>query len=201
MNKHRNCENLGYTNRYTQSEKMKESYMYIIQSDGKERELKFEELNMLKKDILWIYDENIWQVNAAFAPNYSFKMKYWEYLSLNGDKWFCEEEREFYQIGSMIILLCFCVEYNDIASGDQKVFKREEIPIVIEYVQNFDPKDEPETKLKNKVLLGLKIANSMTDEQLLNSDFVHDWLDEFYQGLKAIGDDFISYYYEMKLKK
>ena len=177
---------------------MKEGHKYIIQNDGTKREIEFEELNQLKKDILWIYDENIWEINSAFAPSYSFKMKYWEYLTLNGDKWFYEDVQLFYKIGSLIILLCFCVEYNNIASGDQKVFKKYEIPTIIKYVENFEPKNKFETKLKNKVLLGLKIANSITDEQLLNTDFVHDLTDKFYQDLKKIGDDFIASYYKKK---
>ena len=184
-----------------QAEKMKEGYKYIITSDGTEREIEYEELNQLKKDILWIYDENIWEINCAFAPSYSFKLKYWEYLTLNGDKWFYEEEKQFYKIGALIILLCFCVEYNDVASGDQKVFNKAEIPIITNYVENFVPNDEPEIRLKDKILLGLKIANSMTEEQLLNTDFVHELTDEFYINLKEIGDDFIASYYEQKLKK
>ncbi len=129
---------------------MKETNIYITQSDKTKREIDFEELNQLKKDILWIYDENIWEMNNAFAPSYSFKLKYWEYLTLNGDKWFYDQDKQFYKLGSLIILLCFCVEYNDIASGDQKVFKREEIPTIIEYVLNFKPSDESEEKLKKK---------------------------------------------------
>ena len=180
---------------------MKETNIYIIQSDKTKREVDFKELNQLKKDILWVYDENIWEINNAFAPSYSFTMKYWEYLTLNGDKWFYDQDKQFYKLGSLIILLCFCVEYNDIASGDQNVFKREEIPIIIEYVINFKPSDEPEEKLKEKVLLGLEIANSMTSEQLLNSEFEHKLTDKFYDGLRELGTDFISFYYEMKLKK
>ena len=180
---------------------MKEGYIYIVQSDGTERKIGFEELNQLRKDILWIYDENIWQVNSAFAPSYSFKMKYWEYLTLNGDKWFYEEEKQFYKIGSLIILLCFCVEYNEIASGDKNVFKREDFPLVTKYVENYKPKNEAETRLKNKISLGLKIATSITEEQLLNTDFEHELIEEFYKDLKKIGDDFIVSYYEQKLKE
>lgn len=175
--------------------------MYLIQSDGTEREIDFVELNQLKKDILWIYDENIWEINCAFAPSYSFKMKYWEYLTLNGDKWFYEKEKQFYKIGALIILLCFCVEYNDMAGGDQKVFDRKDLPIITKYVENFAPKNESEIRLKNKVLLGLKMANSLTDRQLLNTEFVHDLADEFYNNLKEIGDDFIASYFEQKIKK
>lgn len=180
---------------------MNEGNIYIIQSDGTERNIEFEELNQLKKDILWIYDENIYQINCAFAPSDSFSLKYWEYLTINGDKWFSEDEKQFYKIGTLIILLCFCVEYNDIASGDQKVFKRKELPIITKYVENYIPNDAPEIRLKNKIQLGLQIANSLTDEQLLNTDFVHDLTDEFYHNLKEIGDDFIIPYYEQKLKK
>lgn len=180
---------------------MKKGYTYIIAGDGTEREIEYEELNQLKKDILWIYDENIWEINCAFAPSYSFKLKYWEYLTLNGDKWFHEEEKQFYKTGVMIILLCFCVEYNDIAGGDQKVFNQTEIPLITEYVKNYVPNDEPELRLKDKVLLGLQIANSLTGKQLINTDFVHELTNEFYINLKEIGNNIITSYYEQKLKK
>ncbi len=179
---------------------MKEGYKYIIKSDGTKREIEYQELNQLKKDILWIYDENICEINCAFAPSYSFKLKYWEYLSLNGDKWFNIEEKQFYKVGALITLLCFCIQYIDIASGDQKVFNKSEIPTIKKYVENYIPNDVREKRLKDKILLGLKIANSMTETQLQNTDFVHELTDEFYINLKKIGDDFIVSYYEQKLK-
>lgn len=151
--------------------------MYVVQSDGLERKIEFEELNQLKKDILWIYDENIGDINSVFVPSASFKMKYWEYLTLNGDRWFSEEEKRFYKIGVLIILLCFCIEYNDVESGDQRAFKRKELPIITTYVQKFMSKNESEINLKNKVLLGLEIASSITTEQLLDTTFEHELMD------------------------
>ena len=174
--------------------------IFIIQSDGTNREVDFMELNQLKKDILWIYDENYHDLNCAFAPSYSFRMKYWEYLTLKGDKSFYENDKNFYIIGSMIILLALCVEYNCIASGDQKVFNKEDLPQIIKYVSNYVPKDDAEIGLKEKLILGLKIANSITEEQLINSEFEHELDEVFYEGLKEIGIDFIGYYYENKIK-
>ncbi len=180
---------------------MKESNTYIIQSAGDKRIIEFEELDQLKKDILWIYDENLGNLPSAFVPHTSFKMKYWEYLTLNGSQWFTEEDKEFYQTRALIILLCFCVEYIDIIAGNQEVFNRSELPTILNYVQNYTPRNEAEQRLVNKVILGLEIAKSLTDEQLKDTDFEHDLLKEFYDNLKEIGDDFIKKYYEDKLNR
>ena len=179
---------------------MKNTEIHIIQSNGSQREVDYIELNQLKKDILWVYDENFNQINAAFVPSYSFQLNYWEYLTLNKSKFNNSEDYEFYKIGSLIIILCQCVEYIDVASGDQKVFKKQEIKIIKKYIQNFKPLDESEELLKTKILLGLTIANSITDEQFLNSEFEHILNDEFYTNLNAIGNDFISAYYDQKNK-
>ena len=178
---------------------MKESDIYITQSDGTKRIIEFAELDQLKKDILWIYDENLGDLPNAFVPHTSFQMQYWEYLTLDGNKWFYEKDREFYKTGALIVLLCFCVEYNDMLSGNQSVFNRAELPTILNYVQNYTHKNEAEQRLTTKVILGLEIAKSLTDEQLKDTDFEHELTKEFFENLKEIGDDFITKYYEDKL--
>jgi hypothetical protein len=180
---------------------MKEEAIFISKPDNTKREIDWIELNQLKKDILWIYDENVGEINTGFAPSYSFKLKYWEYLNINGAELFDEEEKDFYRIGTLIIILCFCVEYNCIASGDQKVFDRNELPIILKCVKEFKAKDEPQMRLKEKVIKGLNIALSITERQLQNSDFEHKDLPEFYSNINEIGDDFILEYYQSKLNK
>ena len=180
---------------------MKDGNIFISNPDNTKREIDWVELNQLKKDILWIFDENIGQINAGFAPSYSFSLKYWEYLTLDGDKWFYEEDRVFYKTGVLVILLCLCVEYNCIASGDQQVFNRSELPMIIKYVEDYKPQDESESRIREKILIGLRIANSMTEEQLLDTDFEHKDLPEFYENINAIGDDFILSYYQLKLNE
>jgi|GEM_PF-3391420 len=178
---------------------MRNTSIYIIQTNGIKREIDFAELNQLRKDILWLYDENFIQINCAFVPTYSFKLNYWEYLTLHSLK--SNEQLEFYRIGSLITILCQCVEYVDIAGGNQEVFKKEEICIIKNYVENFEPKDDPEINLKAKVLLGLKISESITDQQLLNSEFEHELNGEFFKNINSIGIDFIGAYYDQKLKE
>lgn len=178
---------------------MKEEKIFILKPDNSKQEIDWVELNQLKKDILWIYDENIGQINAGCAPSYSFKLKYWEYLTLDGDKWFYKEDKVFYKTGVLVILLCLCVEYNCIASGDQQVFNRSDLPTILKYVEDYEAKDESENRIKEKILIGLNIANSMTEEQLLDTDFEHKDLPLFYHNINSIGDDFILSYYQSKL--
>lgn len=174
--------------------------IFIVKPDNTKHEVDWMELNQLKKDILWIYDENLGQINAAFTPSYSFNLKYWEYLTIDGDKLFCKEDKDFYKMGVLVILLCLCVEYNDITSGDQQVFKRHELPIIIKYIKDFKAKDKYEKIIKEKILIGLNIAISLTKEQLVNSGFEHKDLPKFIENINAIGDYFIISYYKSKIK-
>lgn len=179
---------------------MKEGYKFIKLSDGTEREIDWEELNLLKKDILWIYDENFGDIVNAFVPPYSFKSRYWEYLTLNGDKLFYEDEKSFYHTGSLMILLCCCSEYIDIAGGSQDVFERGNLLVIIEYVEQYRPKNEQEKMIKKKALLGLNIAVSITPENLIDNEFVHERTAEYYEGLNELGNAIIRNYYEEKIK-
>ncbi|KAB2807698.1 hypothetical protein [Phaeocystidibacter luteus] len=180
---------------------MKDGYQFITQPDGTSREIDWEELNQLKKDILWLYDENFGEKYGVFVPEYSFRSNYWEYLTLNGDKWFQEDEKAFYRTGCLIILLYFCIEYIDIEAGNQRVFERSTLPEIISYVNGFQPNTEIEKSIKEKVLLGLEISLSMTPENLRDSDFEHERTAEFYNGSHELTDRVIRKYYEEILRK
>jgi len=173
--------------------------IFIILPNGSKRGIDYLELNQLKKDILWIYDENLGQLNAGFAPSGSFNSNYWEYLTIDGDKWFYEEDKTFCRTGVLVILLCLCVEYNCIASGDQQVFKREELPTIMDYVTYYEVKNTAERRIKEKILMGLNIAISMTPNQLIDTDFEHKDLPQFYENMNEIGDHFMLSYYQSKL--
>ena len=179
---------------------MKEGYKFIKQPDGSEREVDWAELNQLKKDILWIFDENFGDIGNAFVPPYSFSLKYWEYLTLDGDKWFYEEERVFYHRGVLVVLLCLCSEYIDVAGGSQDVFNRKELPIVAKYVEEYLPRNQQEQLIRERILLGLSIAQSMTEDDVINNEFVHEDNDKYYQDINNIGNAFILDYYKSKMK-
>jgi hypothetical protein len=180
---------------------MKDGAIFISNLDNTKREVDWVELIQLKKDILWIYDENIGRLNAGFIPHYSFSLKYWEYLTLDSDKLLYEEDRVFYKTGVLVILLCQCVEYNCIPSGNQQVFNRSDLPTIFKYVEDYKPKNGSESRIREKILFGLTIAKSMTEEQLIDNGFEHQDLPEFYDKINAIGDDFMFSYYRSKLKK
>ena len=153
----------------------------------------------MKKDILWIYDENLSDIPNAFAPSYSFGLKYWQYLTLSGDDWLhLREDHEFYTIGILTVLLCLCVEYTDTIGGDRDVFNREDLLIAMKFIENHDPNNLLEIQLKEKVLLGLTIGAEMTTEQLQNPDYEHPRLGEFYDGLQELGTHAILPYFKSK---
>lgn len=180
---------------------MTEFYIYIKTLDGQERKIEWEELNQLKKDILWIFDENTNQLNSSFVPDYSFQSKYWEYLTLDGDKWFYEKDRNFYKQGVLIIILCMTIEYIDTVGGNQKVFGQTQLNTIIQYVHNFQQINTNQERLKKIVTLGLDIANSMTESDLINSNsYQHKELDTFYNQTSWVDDNFIKSYFQTLAK-
>ncbi len=176
-------------------------HIYITSRTGDRREIEWGELNQLKKDILWAYDENVGDLHNPFIPAYSFPTKYWEYLKLDGDKFFRDEERRFYKQGVLIITLCMAVEYIDTTSGNQQIFGGTKITEIIDYVNNFEPTDIDEKRLKEVIILGLNIADSMTPTDLKNTDgFDHKDLDDFHKHLDWVDRTFVKSYFQNKVK-
>lgn len=176
------------------------SNITIKNLDGQERSIDWVELNQLKKDILWVFDENTSQLNASFIAEDSFKSSYWEYSTLDGDEWFSDEDKKFYRQGALIITLCMTVEYIDTASGNQQVFGATKINHIISHIENFKPINQNQFKLKSIALLGLNIADSMTENDLLNTDgYNHPDLKKFYSELDWVDSTFIKAYYKSKL--
>src|SRR5688572_31557180 len=141
---------------------MKDTNIFIQRNDGSKRQIDWVELNLLKKDILWMFDENGKELQHAFVPEYSFTLPYWEYATINGDKYFYDEQKHFYRQGSLIVILCMIAEYIDIQGGNQMVFGDNKVERIVEYISRFEPLEESQNKLKQIVIMGLSIATSIT---------------------------------------
>ncbi len=175
--------------------------MFITTIDKQKRVIDWTELNHLKKDILWVFDENTGQLNASFVPDYSFSSKYWEYLTLDDDELLAMTDIDFYRQGILIIILCMTVEYIDTTTGNQKVFGDTAINHIDKYVEAFQTENKNQEALKNLITLGLTIAASMTKEDLLNTDgYDHKDLDKFYAQLNWVDVTFIKSYFNSKTK-
>ncbi|WP_264521271.1 hypothetical protein [Flavobacterium sp. N1994] len=175
---------------------MKELPIFRITSDGKQKEINWVELNQLKKDILWIYDENTNDLFNVFIPKVSFQSKYWEYLSLNGDKFLYEDVKDFYMQGVLIIILCMTIDYTDTESGNQNIFEGTEIDLIIKYVKDFEPRNTNQAKLKSIVISRLEVANLMTESDLMNKEYEHTNLNDFVKELEWVDSEFIKSYYK-----
>lgn len=173
---------------------------YSIQKeDGSIREVSWEELNQLKKDILWMFDENGDDLCYAFVPEYSFKLPYWEYVTLKGDGIYTEE-LQFYRQGVLIVILCMLSEYVNIQGGTRFVFGNTTIQEIMRYVSRFKPTNEKEDGLQELVIAGLTVAAMITEEDFYrNEDFEHPELDKFYGKLRWASENFIRAYYKNKL--
>ena len=179
---------------------MQDTNIFIEKIDGTKRQIDWTELNQLKKDILWIFDENGGELHNAFVPDYSFTLPYWEYMSINGDKYFYDDQKNFYREGTLIIILCMLAEYVDIQGGSQLVFGDNNLKDILNYTKRFKPVNENQDSLKELAILGLSIAVTITKEEIAkNEDFQHSDLKKFLSTLHWVDKKFIQSYYKSKL--
>lgn len=169
--------------------------MYSITDiNGNKQDVSLAELNQLKKDILWTYDEHYHSMDNVMIPNDSFVLGYQKYLFLDKDEYF--DDRDFYINGSLVILLAICIEYIDTMSGDPETLKRIGIGNVQEAMIKFTPSSELQAQLKVKILVGLEIASSMTEKDILNKaeEYYHEQMPSFYNNIMSITDAVIEEY-------
>jgi len=179
---------------------MQDANIFIEKSDGSKRQIDWTELNQLKKDILWVFDENGSELHNAFVPDYSFTLPYWEYVTLIGDQYFYDEHKQFYREGALIVILCMVAEYVDIQGGSQLVFGDKKFDDILNSVRQFEPLNEKQSMLKELVTLGLSIAASITKVDIeRNEDIDHPQLKTFYEKLPWVSDTFVHAYYRAKL--
>lgn len=178
---------------------MQDTSIFVEKIDGTKRQIDWTELNQLKKDILWIFDENGGDLINAFVPDYSFTLPYWEFVTINGDKFSFEKQKKFYREGTLIIILCMTIEYIDIQGGNQLFFSNHKIEDVFTYIRQFQPANESQNSLKEFLILGLSIAASITKEDIArNEDFEHPDLHHFLTTLYWVDKTFIHSYYKSK---
>lgn len=179
---------------------MQDTNIFIEKLDETKRQIDWTELNQLKKDILWMFDENGGELHNSFVPAYSFTLPYWEYASIDGDEYFYADQKNFYREGALIILLCMLAEYLDIQGGSQLVFGDNSLTTIDSYVRQFEPSNENQKSLKELVILGFSIAVTITKEDIAkNEDFEHPELNRFLASLAWADRTFIQIYYKSKL--
>ena len=174
--------------------------IHIKRNDGSERLIEWAELNQLKKDILWIFDENGAELNNSYIPNESFTLPYWEYLLLEGNM-VNRKQINFYKEGAIIILLSMLSEYIDIPSGNQEVFVSTTISDIVPYADRFQTSNKNQETLKTILLVGLSIAAEISKDNIFsNEDFKNKDLESFHSGLNWVSNTFIIPYFESLLK-
>ncbi len=176
--------------------------IYIYSLDKVKREVKFDELNEIVKDILWFFHENVDDPINAFVPPYSFNKSYWKYLNIDGDKFFYDQDKFLIVEGCMAIINGMICEYIDIPGGIRDIFENIDMKEIIEYVNDFQPTNEKQTKLKEITLLGLDIANSITASDFYkNEEYNHENLDEYYELTRWIDQNVTKKYFYDKIKE
>jgi hypothetical protein len=171
--------------------------IFINTKFGK-RKIDWGELHQLKKDILWIYDENAGGMKDPYVPFQSFNARYWEFVTLHTDKILSDHEIKFYKQGALIITLCMAVEFMDTIGGDQQLFGDVSINEVMDYINAFEPIGPDEIKLKETVVLSLSIIGSMTEYDKRNSfGFTHPDMETLDQNLEWVDTTFVKSYFNL----
>ena len=174
---------------------------FIEKLRGERIELDFADIEPLRKEILYYFDQNMGDIINAYVPNSDYKHKYWEYLNFHGEKHSYEEEENFFIDGCLLIINAMICEYLDIIGGNQKVFGNTKLEEVYKYILNFEPKDNYQDKIKSTTLKGLEIAESITDKIInTNSEFKHPNLFSYYEEVKWIDEKIIGDYLKDRIK-
>lgn len=172
--------------------------MWIEKLDGEKREVDFPELFSLKKDILLFFDDAIGEGSLcnSYLPKYAYDKPYWEYLLLDGDEYFYEDEKFFYLAGCLCLIIAMSHEYLDYASGDREIFGVHSLTDIEKYIQRLNSENAVIVELSNLALLGLRLVN----EAVLNSDeYEHPELNQLYEGGRWVHDSVILEYYNHEI--
>lgn len=161
------------------------------------KEVEWTEQTQLVKDILWIFNLS-GPLSCSFVPRDSFKLKYWEYLSLRIDILSDINDIEFMREGCLIIINGIINEYIPIDTGVQELFLGVSWEKINESVLLFLPSNDNQKKLKEITLLGLKIAME-TDLNKDTND--HPDINNYFKKTLWIDKTFIENYYLTKIRK
>lgn len=178
---------------------MGQTGLFIQNPDGTSIEITWIEFNQLKKDILWVFDENIGDLWNAYVPLDSFTLPYWEYTTLYSDGRSSPAELQFLREGALIIVLCVIAENIDPDSGNLSVFKNYKPATISHYMNRIEPDSEEQRELIGLILLGLKIAAD-ADEKIYweGYEFAHPDRDAFFEKLGWVNETFIVPYFKSK---
>jgi hypothetical protein len=135
-------------------------------------EISWLEQTQLVKDILWFFNDNE-PLSCSFVPRDCFILKYWEYLPLTLDMKFNHYDLEFIREGCLIMINAIINEYIPIHTGVQKLFLETPWKVIMEFVNQFNPSNNNQEKLKEITLLGLKLADEtdLTKDKNEHQDF------------------------------
>ena len=169
--------------------------MWIENIKNHKQEIGFAELVKVRKEILLFFDDTLGEGNLSnvWLPKHAYNTPYWEYLALNGNKHFLEEEKRFYKVGCLTLIIAMCNEYLDYTSGDQNVFGDYDLEFILECISKFESTAEKLKQLKALSLLGLKLVQEAVVE---SDEFSHPELQEFIEGGVWVHDAVIKEYYQ-----
>jgi hypothetical protein len=172
----------------------------ITRLNGEKIEVDYEDIEPLRKEILYYFDQNMGDIVNAYVPTSDYKHKYWEFLNFEGTSYSYDDEESFFIEGCILILNGMICEYLDIEGGNQNVFLDIKLEKIIEYVRIFNPKSDDQQKMKVITLLGLDLAISITQEIIdMNISYDNLKLDDYFMGAKWIDQIVIQGYLFKKL--
>lgn len=110
------------------------------------------ELEMLKRDILFFYDEqsNHATISGELSFGQTFNLPYWDYLDLRG--FINQDDKNLIRRGSSLILLSECLEFFE-DLGTYYLIDDEKLLSVEDAMEKFNPTDTTEEEIRELILV------------------------------------------------
>jgi hypothetical protein len=176
-----------------------QSGYYIETIDGVQKEIAWVEINQLKKDILWYFNENCGDPYNTYVPGDSFLLPYWEYLTLSST---LEAQRskalQFLKEGALILLNGMICEYIPVFTGDKSIFGQTDFSTIEVYVSQFASTTKQQEDLKAITLLGLKVACETDFSN--NEENPHPQYQDYLAKMVWVDDYFIKGYFRSMMR-
>lgn len=179
---------------------MGETGVFIQNMDGSSIELTWIELNQLRKDILWVFDQNVGDLWNPFVPLDSMTLPYWVYTTLNSDSYSNPAELQFLREGAMIIILCVITEHIDVECADREVFKYYKPETIGHYIHRIEADSEQQEELIALIRSGLRMAADLDNNAYWDEyGYHHPERDAYFAKLGWVNDTFIVPYFRSRV--
>jgi hypothetical protein len=165
-----------------------ENNFYRIELNGEKTWFDFDEIHILRKDILIFMDDNIGEFGDYVMPLNQYHLEYWKYISINYEEEWAESKRykRLIEEGCLNLLNGIsCELLYEPVSDIKKEWYGTDVNVIIKYIEAYTPSTDKLLTAKNYLLENYMYIKNFSwqdvdDEQcLINSNkyTIGKWFD------------------------